>query len=265
MQYLKGDTLLKVENVSKSYDGKLVLRDINFEVKDITRPNMQQGQVVSLVGQSGVGKSTLFDILSGTLKADSGSVLIGKEARHACIGDMGVVLQDYFIYPWRKVKTILAFAVAKNKKIPESEKAAAIADIVGQFNLSDHLTKYPYQLSGGQKQRVSIAEQLLVGDDFILLDEPFSGLDGLMIDKVVDLLNKVTTSDELKTLIIVSHDLSNSLAISDTVFVLAKEEGKPGATLTKQIDLITRGLCWQKDIKDMPQFRELLKEVKASL
>lgn len=265
MQYLMGDTLLKVDNVSKAYDGKVVLRDINFEIKDIVRPNIQQGQVVSLVGQSGVGKSTLFDILSGTLRADTGSVLIGKEKKEACIGDMGVVLQDYFIYPWRKVKTILAFAVEKNPKIKTADRDAAIADIAGQFNLSDHLSKYPFQLSGGQKQRVSIAEQLLIGDDFILLDEPFSGLDGLMIDKVTDLLDKVAQSDELKTLIIVSHDLVNSLAISDTVFVLAKEEGKAGATITKKIDLISRGLCWQKDIKEMPQFRELLKEVKADL
>lgn len=265
MQYLIGDTLLKVDNVSKSYDGKVVLRDINFEVKDIIRPNIQQGQVVSLVGQSGVGKSTLFDILSGTLRPDTGSVLIGKGKKEACIGDMGVVLQDYFIYPWRKVKTILAFAVEKNPKIKAADRDAAITDIADQFNLSDHLAKYPHQLSGGQKQRVSIAEQLLIGDDFILLDEPFSGLDGLMIDKVTDLLDKVAQSDELKTLIIVSHDLVNSLAISDTVFVLAKEEGKEGATITKQIDLISRGLCWHSDIKEMPQFRDLLKEVKSDL
>jgi ABC-type nitrate/sulfonate/bicarbonate transport system ATPase subunit len=265
MQYLKADTLLKVENVNKAYDGKVVLRDINFVIKDVIRPNMVQGQVLSLVGQSGIGKSTLFDILAGKLAPDSGSVLIGKEQTPAMIGSMGVVLQDYFIYPWRRVQKILAFAVAKNTKIAPKDRESEIQELVEKFQLSEHLSKFPFQLSGGQKQRVSIAEQLLIGNDFILLDEPFSGLDGLMIDKVTALLDLVSRSNELKTLIIISHDLSNSLALSDTVFIMAKQEGKLGATITQEIDLIGRGLCWQNGIKDTPQFRELLREVKADL
>jgi len=265
MQFLKAETLLKVENIHKSYDGKLILRDINFEIKDIIRPGMVQGQVVSLVGQSGMGKSTLFDILSGILDPDSGTVKVGKEQKPASLGEMGVVFQDYYIYPWRRVKTLLEFAVQKNEKIEASQKQNAIKDISQKFELNDHLTKFPNQLSGGQKQRVAIAEQLLIGNDFILLDEPFSGLDGVMIDKVTELLDKVSQEEELKTLIIISHDLSNSLALSDTVYILAREEGKPGATITREIDLISRGLCWQKGIKESPEFRELLKEVKSEL
>jgi len=265
MQFLKADTLLKVENIHKSYDGKVVLRDINLEIKDIIRPGLAQGQVVSLVGQSGMGKSTLFDIMSGTLQADSGKVMVGKDLRPAQIGEMGVVFQDYYIYPWRKVKKILQFAVSKNPKISPGDQEKAIVEIADKFQLTDHLSKFPSQLSGGQKQRVSIAEQLLIGNDFILLDEPFSGLDGIMVDKVTELLDTVSQNDELKTLIIISHDLSNSLAISDTVFILSKQEGKPGATITREIDLISRGLCWQKGIKDTSEFRELLKEVKADL
>lgn len=265
MQFLKAETLLKVENISKSYNGKIILRDIHFEIKDIIRPGLVQGQVVSLVGQSGMGKSTLFDILSGILEPDSGSVKIGKDQKPAQLGEMGVVFQDSYIYPWRRIKTILEFAVEKNSKVPTQKREEAIQDIADKFELLDHLKKFPNQLSGGQKQRVAIAEQLLIGNDFILLDEPFSGLDGVMIEKVTELLDKVSLEEELKTLIIISHDLSNSLALSDTVYILAREEGKPGATLTREIDLISRGLCWQKGIKESPEFRELLREVKSEL
>jgi polar amino acid transport system ATP-binding protein/sulfate transport system ATP-binding protein/NitT/TauT family transport system ATP-binding protein len=95
-----------------------------------------------------------------------------------------------------------------------------------------------------------------------LLDEPFSGLDVFMIDKVVDTLVKVSLSDELKTLVIVSHNLADSIAISDTVFVMNVEPEKPGATIVKEIDLIERDLAYHKDIKYTPQFIETLKEVK---
>lgn len=125
--------------------------------------------------------------------------------------------------------------------------------------------KYSSQLSGGQRQRVAIAEQILNGGDFILLDEPFSGLDGKAIDKVTNILVSLSQTDEYKTIVLVSHDLSNSLAISDTAFILSKEEGKDGATINHQVDLAAQGLAWQPDIKENPNFRELLKKVKSLL
>ena len=122
-----------------------------------------------------------------------------------------------------------------------------------------------HQLSGGQRQRVSIIQQLLKGSDFILLDEPFSGLDVCMLDKAVELLLQVSLSDELKTLIIVSHDIETSVAISDTVFILGNEEGKAGATIKKEIDLIERDLAWQQNIKHEKRFMETIEEIKGCL
>jgi len=98
-----------------------------------------------------------------------------------------------------------------------------------------------------------------------LLDEPFSGLDVLVLDKVVDLLLKVSVSDDLKTLIIVSHDIATSVAISDTVFILGEEEDKAGATIVKEIDLIERGLAWEKNIKNEKVFADTIGEIKACL
>jgi polar amino acid transport system ATP-binding protein/sulfate transport system ATP-binding protein/NitT/TauT family transport system ATP-binding protein len=97
------------------------------------------------------------------------------------------------------------------------------------------------------------------------LDEPFSGLDVCVLDKVVELLLQVSLSDELKTLIIVSHDIATAVAISDTVFILGQEEGQPGATIKKEIDLIERDLAWKKDIKKEKNFIDTVEEIKACL
>lgn len=265
MLYQKNQTLLKVENVSIKLGGRQILRDINLEIKDIIRPDMVQGQIVALLGQSGVGKSTLFGLLAGLTVPDTGTIIQGLNQQAVKAGDMGVVYQNYYLFGWRKVKTLLDAAMKKNTRVKPEERKDFIAQTVSDLNLTDHLDKYVTQLSGGQQQRAAIAEQLLNGSEFLLLDEPFSGLDILTIDKVMNILIKVGNSDELKTLIIVSHDLPNTIAIADTVYVMAKVEGTEGATITKEIDLIERGLAWQKDIKERPEFISTLKEIKSLL
>ncbi len=98
------------------------------------------------------------------------------------------------------------------------------------------------------------------------MDEPFSGLDFKMIDKTLELLVKVSHQDELKTIIIISHDLRNSVAISDTVFLLSnKGREDKGAVIVKEIDLIERGLAWHPEIKDSCEFDEIIKEIKSIL
>lgn len=269
MTYEKKETLLKVSNVSIKLGNKQILRDINFEIKDIVRPDCVQGQVVALIGASGCGKSTTGNILAGLLKPDTGEIYLRNTIQGLSptkAGDMGIVYQNYYLYEWRKVETILQFAANKNpayKNLKENEISDAIKATSIDFNIADHLHKYPAQLSGGQKQRVAIAEQLLGGSEFILLDEPFSGLDPIMIDKMLQILIKVSTSDELKTLIIISHDLSNTIAISDTVYILGKEANKEGSTIVKEINLIDRDLAWHPDVKDMPEFRNTIKEIKS--
>ena len=261
--FTKEEVVLQARNVNLSYGGKQILRDINFEIKNIIRPGMHQGQVISLIGKSGIGKTQLFKLLSGLQSPTSGEILIHKN-RNVKPGDMGVVFQNYYLFEWRSVYKSLLLAAKKNPLLKGKEKDA-INQYAADFNLSDHLQKYPQQLSGGQRQRVSIIQQLLKGSDFLLLDEPFSGLDVLVLDKVVDLLLKVSVSDDLKTLIIVSHDIATSVAISDTVFILGEEKGKPGSTIVKEIDLIERELAWETDIKSKKEFRETIGEIKTCL
>ncbi|AEW02092.1 hypothetical protein A4D02_08745 [Niastella koreensis] len=259
---IKAEVVLQASHVQLTFD-RPILREINFCIKNIIRPGLLQGQVVSLIGRSGIGKTQLFKLLSGLQAPTSGQITI-HDNKPVKAGDMGVIFQNYYLFEWRTVYQSLMLAAKKNKKLAGKEKQA-IARYAEQFQLTGHLNLYPQQLSGGQRQRVSIMQQLLKGSDFILLDEPFSGLDVCMLDKAVELLLQVSLSDELKTLIIVSHDIENSVAISDTVFILGNEPGKEGATIKKEIDLIERDLAWQKDIKHEKRFLETIREIKEEL
>jgi polar amino acid transport system ATP-binding protein/sulfate transport system ATP-binding protein/NitT/TauT family transport system ATP-binding protein len=286
--YSKQDILLQAKGVSLSYGSKCVLRDINFVIRDIVRPGLQQGQVVSLVGRSGIGKTQLFRILSGLQKPSSGNIVIHErkpkldrrpgqrgaddpaegvqvyQERAVQAGDMGVIFQNYYQFGWRTVHQSLLLAARKNRLMSGKEKET-IREYALRFDIEEVLDHYPAQLSGGQQQRVSIIQQLLKGADFLLLDEPFSGLDVCVLDKVSELLLQVSLSDELKTLIIVSHDIATAAAISDTVFILGKEPGREGSTLVREIDLMERGLAWRADVRQQQAFAEVLAEIKACL
>ena len=174
------------------------------------------------------------------------------------LGDIGVVTQNYKLLEHRTVKKNLEFTGANTTLIKE---------YCDEFDLSQHIDKFPMELSGGQRQRCAILQQVLTGNNFILLDEPFSGLDGIMLKKTIDLLLKVSLLDELKTLVIISHDIENSLAISDTAFLMTKPDPNQGAIILEEnkFDLVKMGLAWTDNIIDNPNFRELLKLIKSKL
>jgi len=271
-EYTKTDLLLSAQNVGISFGDKIVLRDINFKVQDIIRPGMTQGQVISLCGRSGMGKSLLIKILSGLPIHNAkieGKVLVNSTQVPVKAGDMGIVPQDYYMPEHLKVSQMLTKSANKNPLF-KGDKQVIKDDVntyIDAFELHEHSEKFPIQLSGGQRQRASISMQLLNGSNFLLMDEPFSGLDPLMIDKTTNLLMRVAQSDELKTIIVVSHDLENCIAISDTIFVLSNKgrESNTGATVVKEIDLIERDLAWQQDVKRMKAFHDTIEEVKMLL
>ena len=261
IDYTKEELILSVKDVHLTYDTKPVLNGVNLDIHDIKRPGMIQGQIVSIVGRSGCGKSSLFKLLSGYNKATSGIILVGQDQHEVKIGEMGVVPQDYPLFNHRTVMKNLKLAL---KSQTGKEKLDTINSYAAHFELSEELSKFPCDLSGGQRQRVSILQQVLAGNRFILLDEPFSGLDTLMKDKVVELLVKVANLDELNTLIIVSHDIESSCAISDTVFVLANTDGN-GSNVVKTYDFLVEGLAYQHGIKEDPRFRAIIQEIKTLL
>ena len=260
--YKKEEVILKAESIYLNYD-RPILRDINFDIHNITRPDVKQGQVVSLIGRSGIGKTQLFKILAGLQQPTSGAVRIGSDLHPVVAGEVGVVPQNYILFNHRSILDNLKLGLrGAVDKLPEKERIHLINDYAEKFGLKEHLKKYPMQLSGGQRQRVSIIQQILTGNKFILLDEPFSGLDPVIKDKVVELLVTISTLNELNTLVIISHDIENSLAISDTAFILANQEGKEGSTITEKIDLMEMGFSWDPEIKKNKGFMDLVAQMK---
>jgi ABC-type nitrate/sulfonate/bicarbonate transport system ATPase subunit len=264
------EPLLTLSNVSRQFDGELVLRDINLQVRNIVRPGVQQGQVVGFYGRSGMGKSVLSRILAGLLPPSTGTVEVGTPAHPVQTGDVGFVQQRYPLFNHRTLLDNLLVAAAR--KHPAAEALARAESFLERFGLAAHRRKYPAMLSGGQRQRAAIAQQLLCSEHFIILDEPFSGLDIAMIDEVKKIIVEVTTLHDLNTVIIVSHDLNTTTAISDTLWLLAPERDAagqclPGATITNnhQYNLAQMGLAWQPGIEGRPEFAELVQHLKNEI
>jgi NitT/TauT family transport system ATP-binding protein len=142
--------------------------------------------------------------------------------------------------------------------------------MLNTFELGDKKDLYPAQLSGGQKQRVAIIQQVLCSEHFILMDEPFSGLDILMEDKTLDLIMRVANSGQ-NTVIVVTHDVSAAAAICDHIWMLGRDRDAngaviPGARIVKNYDLIEADLCWDqwKGLAQMsPRMAEFTRMLKA--
>ena len=260
------DTLLRVENVSQTLGGNVILRDVNLEIRDIVRPGRTQGQVVGLLGPSGIGKTRLFRILAGLDAPDTGSVLIGSEGRPVERGRVGVVAQHYPLFDHRTVLGNLEVA-GRRAGLSGAQSTEKARGLLKRFTMEEHGGKYPAQLSGGQRQRVAIAQQFMCSEHFLLMDEPFSGLDLNAIERVILFIQEMAASDELKTFIVVTHDIGAALEVSDTIWLLGRDRDAagnviPGARVQASLNLIERGLAWQKGIATTPQFLETLREVR---
>lgn len=264
--YQLHETLVHLEGVSKSYDGTPVLRDVNIEIKNLVRPGLQQGQVVALLGPSGVGKTTLFRLLAGLETPDVGQVLMGGDQKPVRRGQIGVVAQHYPLFAHRTVLGNLMVA-GNQVGLRGSEARDKADDLLRRFGLRDHDAKYPSQLSGGQRQRVAIAQQFMCSDKFLLMDEPFSGLDILAQETLIRFIHDIAGHDELMTFILITHDISAALQIADTVWVLGRDRDEagnaiPGARVQGNFNLIERGLAWHDNISAMPEFGQLRQEIR---
>lgn len=257
MSYKLGADILKLENVSLQFGDKLILRDINLNIKDIITEGTTTGQVCTLVGPSGIGKTQLLKIIAGLQDPSTGTIRVGVNLTPVKAGVVGMVAQDYPLFTHR--------TLYKNMTLVCNDKAK-IDQYLNEFNLFEHRAKFPAVLSGGQRQRAAIVQQLLCSEHFILLDEPFSGLDPRATKKLCDIIIKVANMDEYNTVIISSHILEPSLAVSDSIWVLGNEydsEGKKisGAVVRFTEDLAAQGLAWRADIKQDPTFTELCHKI----
>ncbi len=264
--YEKKDVLITLKDVCLSFQGNPVLTNINAEVRDIVRPGCVTGQVIGILGPSGIGKTQLSRILTGLQPPTSGSVLVGPEHKTVTAGLVGYVAQTYPLLRHRTVLGNLVIAAQRSGANDHIAREKAM-NYLREFNLEDKWSYYPSQLSGGQRQRVAIAQQLLCSEHYLILDEPTTGLDPIMKDRVCDFIQKIASMSEENTLLVITHDIPSVLTIADTLWVLGRkrdESGKSlGATIVQTYDLIERGLAWESNPSRLPAFNDLQKEIRA--
>jgi ABC-type nitrate/sulfonate/bicarbonate transport system ATPase subunit len=268
--YNYGETLLRIQDVNLTYGDHTVLRDVSAEIKKINRPGQIQGQIVGILGPSGMGKTQLFRIISGLNSPTSGAVYINGGTVPVRAGQVGVVAQSYPLFAHRTILGNLMLG-ARQKEKDSKTAEAKVLEMLNTFELADKKNLYPAQLSGGQKQRVAIIQQILCSDHFLLMDEPFSGLDIIMEDKTLELILKIANLDNLNTVIVVTHDVSAAASICDHLWLLGRDRDDkgqpvPGARIVKDYDLIEAGLCWEQwqgMAAVRPQMNEFIRMVKS--
>ncbi len=214
-------SVLEVKNVSKSFEDERVIENISLE--------LHEGEIVSLLGASGGGKTTLFNVIAGLKMPDEGAVCLDGGEITGKPGNVSYMLQKDLLLPYRTIldNVALPLMIRGMKKKDAREKAAVY---FGEFGLEGTENKYPSQLSGGMKQRAALLRTYLFSEKVALLDEPFSALDMLTKNTVHEWYLDVMEKIKLSTLFI-THDIDEAILLSDRIYLLT---GKPG-TLTKEI------------------------------
>lgn len=272
LEYQIKETILHVEDLSVVYDGKTIIKNISFEEKNITRPGKNQGQTIAFLGRSGRGKSTLFRTLTGLEKPTSGRVLIpdytkpinnGQQpAKMVGEGDVGFVDQKYTLFRHKTIYQALYYALRKSK-LSKKEKQEKIMQYISDWGLEGCQNQYPVFLSGGQRQRTAILEQLLSSGYYIVLDEPFSGLDVGNIMNVKKAFQLINESNDLNTVIFSTHDIELAVELADSIYVIGYPKEEEFGTIIKHFDLKKMGLAWHDGLKK--EHIECLNEIKAIL
>jgi polar amino acid transport system ATP-binding protein/sulfate transport system ATP-binding protein len=260
------EILLTLSHLCLRLGQRPILNDVCAQVRNVTRPGLLQGQVVAVLGPSGVGKTQLLRLLAGLSLPDSGQVLVGARQEPVARGRVGVVAQTYPLFEHRTLLQNLALA-AELAGIPRQQARDQSREMLSRFGLEGHAAAYPATLSGGQRQRVAIAQQLMRPRSLLLMDEPFSGLDPLMVREVCRLITEVAQRDELLTILLVTHDITAALAVADTLWLLGRvqdDAGAPaGARVVQSIDLMQRGLAWHSEVTRLPEFEAVRREVES--
>ncbi|MBE6726332.1 MAG: amino acid ABC transporter ATP-binding protein [Ruminococcaceae bacterium] len=220
--------MISVRNLQKNFGGIEVLKGINTEI--------DKGDVICVIGPSGSGKSTFLRCLNMLEKPTGGQIIFeGDDLTDKKIDldlhrqKMGMVFQQFNLFPHMTVMKNLTVAPMMLKKVPEEKAQEKALELLGKVGLADRADAYPNQLSGGQKQRVAIVRALCMEPDVMLFDEPTSALDPEMVGEVLDVMKKLA-SDGM-TMVVVTHEMGFAREVSNRVLFLEDgvilEEGTP--------------------------------------
>ena len=245
-----------MENVSKSFGDKKVLESVSL--------TLEEGEIVCILGASGVGKSTLFHIISGLLMPDEGRVLLDGEVVTGKPGKISYMLQKDMMLPYKTVLDNVALPLMIKKTSGEGkigswrrtrtarEKADAYFE---EFGLSGYEKKYPAQLSGGMRQRAALLRTYLFSQEVALLDEPFSALDTITKGKMHQWYLSIMEEIHMSTLFI-THDMDEAIILSDRIYILG---GTP-AVIQDEIT-VSGKKPGAEEFKISPEFLEYKKRI----
>ena len=196
-------------------EGQLILDNINLSLDD--------GKLAVLIGPSGCGKTTLLNILSGLIQASQGELLLDGEEQKGIVPGVGMIFQEFTLYPWLIVAGNIAFPL--KRKHSSSEIKVRVEDILKRVGLLEHQGKYPHQLSGGMRQRVAIARSLAQNPRFLLMDEPFSALDFqtryLMQNFLLEVHHNFNTS-----ILFITHHIEEAIVMADKILMMSTSPGR---------------------------------------
>lgn len=231
---------LEIKNLSYSFGDNHILKDINIYVKE--------NEMVAIVGSSGVGKSTLFNLIAGVLKKQSGEITINDGDDY--IGKVAYMLQKDLLFEHKTIinNIILPLIIAKiDKKVALEEGRK----ILKQFNLEKYADKYPKQLSGGMRQRVALIRTYMFKRNIFLLDEAFSALDAITKKELHKWYLNLKKEFNLTTLLI-THDIEEAIFLSDRIYILANKPGEIIKEIKIEInpneDIDVQRLFYKKEI-----------------
>ncbi|KAF5058084.1 Taurine import ATP-binding protein TauB [bioreactor metagenome] len=241
---------LTTKNITVFYDGSKVIDDISIELR--------QGEIVSILGVSGVGKTTLFNVISGLVMPDSGTVELDGKNITGTTGNVSYMLQKDLLLPYKTIidNVSLPLIIRGEKKSKAREYTAKYFE---EFGLSGTEYKYPRQLSGGMRQRAALLRTYLFSNQVALLDEPFSALDNITKGNMHQWYLQVMEQIKLSTFLI-THDIDEAILLSDRIYIIA---GKPGK-ITEEI-IIDEAKPRHKDFIVSENFMNYKKHIIKSL
>lgn len=245
---MKPDPKVQLRNVNLAYhtlEGETVaLRNVSFSV--------DQQEFVCIVGPSGCGKSTILSLISGLLRPSSGEVLVDGQPVEGVSSKIGYMLQQDYLFEWRTIldNALLGLEVRGQHRNPEVVER--VSQLLKKYGLGGFEKYYPSQLSGGMRQRVALIRTLAVAPDILLLDEPFSALDyqtRLSLEEEIGTILR----EEAKTVILVTHDISEAISMGDRVIVMTR---RPGTVKADHSIVLENEHASPLQRREDPRFRE---------